>query len=125
MSNLEFEVVDARDCSSEQKKYGMMASFNLNIKVDGVTILNVKDLKVQKNKKGSGTFISSPSRKFKRSDGTEGWVNFIELFPGSEDKSAQTAIIDQVRRIVESGDSRPPTKPAARPAPTTNTSERW
>lgn len=128
MSNLEFIVVDAKDGSPNQKKVGIMANFNLNVIVDGTTILTLRDLRVQKSKKGNA-FIAFPSRKYAAKDGTERYINFVEFFPGSEDPSPQKAILDQVRRIVESTSSIPKApvqeKPPTNTSTTGGTAARW
>ena len=125
MSNLEFVVIDVKNGTEAQKNAGIMANFNLNVIVDGVTILTLRDLKVMKSKKSSGVFIAFPSNSYVRKDGTKAYNNYIDFFPGSEDKTAQKAILDQVRRITESLGSTPKAPVPSKPAPTTSPREGW
>lgn len=131
MSNLEFIVVNARAGNENQKKIGILANFSLKVVVDGVTIATLKDLAVRKANSGK-SFIASPSKKYNRADGTEAYINFIELFPDDKTGANQNSIIEQVRRECESapaprsGGSGGYTKPSApanpKPSPS---SERW
>lgn len=129
MSNLEFIVVNARSGNENQKKIGILANFSLKVVVDGVTVANLKDLAVRKANSGK-SFIASPSKKYNRADGTEAYINFIELFPDDKTGANQNSIIEQVRRECESaptprsntGYTKPSAPANPKPSPS---SERW
>ena len=116
MSNPEFQVIDVRNGTPKQRQFGIMANFNLNVKVDGVIVLRLRDLKIQKGSKG--TFISSPSRKYTNKDGQDSYINFIDIFPEDRTGSWQKAMMEQVRREIDNTPSKPQPQPKPQPANT-------
>lgn len=127
MSNLEFRTKNVFPGTANQRKFGILATFNLDIVVDGQVIASAADLKVSKSKAGD-TYISSPTRKYTKKDGTEGYISFFKLFPLEKDGASTRGIIEQVKRDCENhttnsarAPNSTPSRPVSKPAPKTET----
>lgn len=103
MSDLEFQVVNARRGSEAQQKIGIMATFGLKIVVGGAIIAQLSDLNIKKGK--TGTFIGSPQREYQTSKGERAWITYIKMFPEEKDGKSSKAIIDMVKAECENGSS--------------------
>lgn len=117
MSDIEFQVVNARPGTENQRKFGIMATFGLNIIVDGEVLFGVADWKLAKSREGQ-TYIASPHREYEsQKDGKKMKIYFAKIFPKDEDKKneACNAIIEQVKRECDNVSNRPSNTQA--PAP--------
>jgi len=104
MSDVEFKVVKARSGNENQRKFGILATFGLEVYVDGTCIVALSDLKLSKSKAGA-LYVSSPYRDFKTKDGEDAKIQFIKLFPSERDSESVKAIIEQVKRECDAGGS--------------------
>lgn len=104
MSDLEFQVVNARPGTENQRKFGIMATFGLNVIVDGTPIVSLSDFKLAKSREGK-VYIASPFREYENSKGEKAKIYYAKLFPKERDGDSQKAIIEQVKRECENGGS--------------------
>jgi hypothetical protein len=128
MSDFEFKVSNVFPGTVNQKKFGIMATFALDVIVGGTTICRAKDLKIQKSKMGT-TFISSASREYIDSKTNEKrYIPYFQLFPDERDGKSSRAIIEQVKRDCENyttnsdrASNSVPAKPVSKPGPKAET----
>ena len=100
MSNLTFKTSNVYPGNANQLKVGIMATFSLDVQIDGQTICRAKDLKIQKSK--NGVFIASASRSYvDKKSGETRYISFFQLFPDEKDGASSRGIIEQVKRECE------------------------
>lgn len=114
MSNIDFQVRNARHGTEAQKAKGIMATFSLRITVDGTAVVELMDAMVRQTK-GGGAFVASPYRSYEK-DGETKHISFYRIFPDDKSNSFQAKIIDQVR---ENCNNPAPAKKAATGKPAT------
>lgn len=104
MSDTEFKVVNARPGTENQRKFGILATFGLQISIDGVYTVSLSDLKLSKSKAGK-LYIGYPYREFTNKDGEKAKAYYTRLFPDERDGDSTQAIIEQVKRECDAGGS--------------------
>lgn len=137
MSDFTFTVGKVFIGTEKQRAVGIYGTFNMDVGCPDGIMITLVDMKLCKSKEGQW-YIQSPYRTYEKDDGngnkTTGKQYYYKLWPEEKNNDKRNALIDQVKREIESiaksGKSNTQNKPAApkpaaKPAPTSSSNDAW